>query len=70
MKSPSLDYVASSQRYDGLMPYRRIGASGLRMSALSMGFWWNFGADDDFYDCKRRVTYAFDHGITTFDLAN
>lgn len=40
------------------------------MSALSMGFWWNFGADDDFYDCKRRVTYAFDHGITTFDLAN
>jgi L-glyceraldehyde 3-phosphate reductase len=65
------NYIPSPSRYDeGLMPYRRCGRHGLRLSALSLGFWWNYGQDDDFADCRQRVLYAFDHGITTFDLAN
>lgn len=67
---PRKQYVADPSRYDGRMPYRRCGRSGLCLSALSLGFWWNFGEDETFASCHERVTYAFDHGITTFDLAN
>jgi L-glyceraldehyde 3-phosphate reductase len=63
-------YRPADDRYNGSMPYRRVGNSGLRLSALSLGFWWNFGEFDTLDSCKQRIHYAFDKGITTFDLAN
>ncbi|MET9799646.1 aldo/keto reductase [Streptomyces sp. NPDC006368] len=52
------------------MPYRRVGRSGLRLPALSLGLWHNFGTDRDFDGQRALVTRAFDLGVTHFDLAN
>lgn len=64
-------YIADPQRYskaDTL--YRRCGNSGVMLPKVSLGFWHNFG-DNDSYQRSRDIThYAFDHGITHFDLAN
>jgi L-glyceraldehyde 3-phosphate reductase len=57
-------------RYDGRMPYRRCGDSGLLLPAISLGCWHNFGAVDDFEESRRILRRAFDRGITHFDLAN
>jgi L-glyceraldehyde 3-phosphate reductase len=57
-------------RYDGRMPYRRCGDSGLLLPAISLGFWHNFGAVDDFEEARRIMHRAFDRGVTHFDLAN
>lgn len=57
-------------RYDGRMPYRRCGDSGLLLPAISLGFWHNFGHVDDFEEARRIMRRAFDRGITHFDLAN
>ncbi len=57
-------------RYDGQMPYRRVGRSGLVLPALSLGLWHNFGDADDKDEARKMIHYAFDHGITHFDLAN
>ncbi len=57
-------------RYDGRMPYRRCGDSGLLLPAISLGFWHNFGGVDDFEEARRLMRRAFDRGITHFDLAN
>lgn len=57
-------------RYDGRMPYRRCGDSGLMLPAISLGLWHNFGAIDDFEEARRMMRRAFDRGITHFDLAN
>lgn len=57
-------------RYDGRMPYRRCGDSGLMLPAVSLGCWHNFGAVDDFEEARRILRRAFDRGITHFDLAN
>lgn len=57
-------------RYNGQMPYRRVGKSGLVLPALSLGLWHNFGDADDKDEARRMIHYAFDHGITHFDLAN
>ena len=63
------DYRAASDRYDQ-MQYRRCGASGLMLPAISLGLWHNFG-DDTPHQVKRAICQtAFDHGITHFDLAN
>lgn len=63
-------YFADELRYDGGMEYKRCGRSGVLLPKVSLGFWHNFGGVDD-YDRSRRITrYAFDHGITHFDLAN
>ncbi len=59
----------SEPRYEA-MKYRRCGRSGLLLPEISLGFWHNFGADADFQKCRSIVEYAFDHGITCFDLAN
>lgn len=67
---PRKPYVADPSRYEKNMPYRRCGKWGLPLSALSLGFWWNFGDDETYSSCHRRVTTAFDNGITVFDLAN
>jgi len=68
---PILDqYVPDPSRYDGRMPYRRCGRSGLVLPAVSLGFWHNFG-DDKPLDSQRAIMRrAFDLGITHFDLAN
>jgi L-glyceraldehyde 3-phosphate reductase len=59
-----------SSRYDGRMPYRRCGDSGLKLPAVSLGFWHNFGHVDDLQEGRRIMHRAFDRGITHFDLAN
>jgi len=57
------------QRYDA-MSYRRCGRSGLKLPALSLGLWHNFGASDDYANSRNMVLRSFDAGITHFDLAN
>ena len=59
----------SPQRYE-TMEYRRCGRSGLKLPALSLGLWHNFGANDDFPNARDMVLRSFDAGITHFDLAN
>jgi L-glyceraldehyde 3-phosphate reductase len=64
-------YQPAEDRYDAdTMSYRRSGRSGILMSELSLGFWHNFGARDDYEKAKAMAHAAFDHGITCFDLAN
>lgn len=62
-------FMASEKRYD-TMPYRRLGASGLRLPAVSLGLWHNFGDTGRFETMREMCRTAFDHGITHFDLAN
>lgn len=62
-------YHAAETRYD-TMPYRRCGRSGLRLPAISLGLWQNFGGTDCFETGRDILRYAFDHGISHFDLAN
>jgi L-glyceraldehyde 3-phosphate reductase len=57
-------------RYNGQMPFRRVGRSGLVLPAISLGLWHNFGDADDKDEARKMIHYAFDHGITHFDLAN
>ena len=64
-----LNYSPSPERYDGRMPYRRCGESGLRLPSISLGMWHNFGSDDLNHH-KDLIFYAFDSGVTHFDLAN
>lgn len=59
-----------SHRYDGRMPYRRCGDSGLKLPTISLGLWQNFGNVNDFAESRRMLRRAFDQGITHFDLAN
>jgi L-glyceraldehyde 3-phosphate reductase len=59
----------AERRYEK-MDYRRCGRSGLKLSALSLGLWHNFGAKDDFANARDMVLRSFDAGITHFDLAN
>lgn len=62
-------YQANSERYNE-MQYRRCGESGLKLSALSLGLWHNFGDVDTFANYQKIICKAFDLGITHFDLAN
>lgn len=64
-------YVADAHRYDDFdRMYQRCGMSGVLLPKISLGFWHNFGGVDP-YERSRAIThYAFDHGITHFDLAN
>ena len=67
MKEP---YIADKDRYTNGMAYERCGRSGVLLPKVSLGFWHNFGSVDP-YERSREIThYAFDHGITHFDLAN
>ncbi len=59
----------SPTRYDD-MPYNRCGRSGLKLPAVSLGLWHNFGGVDTFENARAMVRRAFDLGITHFDLAN
>lgn len=62
-------YQASPGRY-AYMEYRRCGNSGLKLPALSLGLWHNFGRQDDYERCRSIVHTAFDSGINHIDLAN
>ena len=63
-------YTANENRYDNGMKYERCGRSGVLLPKVSLGFWHNFGSVDP-YERSREIThYAFNHGITHFDLAN
>ena len=62
-------YRADERRYE-TMQYNRVGRSGLRFPAVSLGFWHNFGSNGDYDNMKAMCRTAFDHGITQFDLAN
>ncbi|MEI6946992.1 L-glyceraldehyde 3-phosphate reductase [Paraflavisolibacter sp. H34] len=64
-----MQYTANSQRYQ-FMEYRRCGRSGLRLPALSLGLWHNFGHVDPLENCRAILRRAFDSGLTHFDLAN
>ena len=64
-------YTASANRYDNeTMGYNRCGRSGVLLPKVSLGFWHNFGAVDNYDNCKAIARHAFDNGITHFDLAN
>lgn len=62
-------YTASPHRYEK-MKYNRCGKSGLKLPAVSLGLWQNFGYGSDFATAEKMVRTAFDLGITHFDLAN
>lgn len=69
MTDSPLYYQAAPSRYDS-MEYRRTGRSGLKLPAVSLGLWHNFG-DDRTLDSQRAILRrAFDLGVTHFDLAN
>lgn len=63
-------YLANPTRYDGSMQYRYCGASGLKLPAVSLGLWHNFGHISSYESIKQMLFAAFDMGITHFDLAN
>lgn len=62
-------YQASPERYD-TMQYNRLGSSGLKLPAVSLGLWHNFGNSGRFDNIRKMCFTAFDNGITQFDLAN
>ncbi|MHA7110733.1 L-glyceraldehyde 3-phosphate reductase [Sunxiuqinia elliptica] len=64
-----MNYLANENRYDS-MKYNRCGRSGLKLSAVSLGLWHNFGGVDVFENGRSILRHAFDNGITHFDLAN
>ena len=68
-QDPNLPYQPNADRYTR-MAYPRCGASGVRLPALSLGLWHNFGAADSLVNARTMVQRAFDLGITQFDLAN
>jgi L-glyceraldehyde 3-phosphate reductase len=65
-----MSYEASADRYDKKMPYRRTGRSGLKLPAVSLGLWQNFGDESPVETQRAILRRAFDLGVTHFDLAN
>lgn len=65
-----MTYIANPERYNRNMPYPLCGKSGLKIPAVSLGLWHNFGHTDDFENARAIVEFAFDSGINHFDLAN
>ncbi|GAB2709768.1 L-glyceraldehyde 3-phosphate reductase [Arthrobacter bambusae] len=64
-----MTYSAATNRYES-MPYRRVGRSGLKLPAISLGLWHNFGDDKRFDEQRAILRRAFDLGVNHFDLAN
>lgn len=63
-------YKAADDRYESGMRYSRCGRSGILLPQISLGFWHNFGETSPLSRSKDIMRFAFDHGITSFDLAN
>src|SRR5262245_61623506 len=64
-----MSYTAAADRYESML-YNRCGRSGIRLPAVSLGLWHNFGGVDDYETGHAIVRRAFDRGVTHFDLAN
>jgi L-glyceraldehyde 3-phosphate reductase len=64
-----MSYTAAADRYESML-YNRCGRSGIRLPAVSLGLWHNFGGVDDYETGRAIVRRAFDRGVTHFDLAN
>ena len=64
-----MTYIAKNERYKDIS-YNRCGNSGLKLPAVSLGLWHNFGDDNSFENIQKMILHAFDKGITHFDLAN
>ena len=64
-----MTYIPSAERYSGMI-FNRCGRSGLKLPAISLGLWHNFGFKDNFDTARSMIRAAFDAGITHFDLAN
>jgi L-glyceraldehyde 3-phosphate reductase len=65
----AVPYLPAANRYERMV-YRRSGRSGLKLPAISLGLWWNFGGDRPLETSRAIVRRAFDLGVTHFDLAN
>jgi len=63
-------YKPAADRYTNTVGYEHCGKSGLQLPRISLGLWHNFGDVDDQDEALRMIQFAFDHGITHFDLAN
>ena len=63
-------YIPSSERYSNSVGYTQCGQSGLKLPRISLGLWHNFGDVDNLDEALKMLQFAFDHGITHFDLAN
>lgn len=63
-------YSPAPERYDNGMKFRRCGQSGILLPEISLGLWHNFGDMNTFANSQAMAHYAFDRGITHFDLAN
>ena len=66
----SISYTANEHRYDHPERFQRCGKSGILLPKVSLGLWKNFGATRPYIESEAILHYAFDHGITHFDLAN
>jgi L-glyceraldehyde 3-phosphate reductase len=64
------NYLADEKRYENGMQYARCGRSGVLLPKVSLGLWHNFGGIDPYERSRGIIRYAFDHGVTHFDLAN
>jgi L-glyceraldehyde 3-phosphate reductase len=64
-----MPYLAATDRYDSMV-YNRVGRSGLKLPAISLGWWYNFGGLDPLENGRAIARRAFDLGVTHFDLAN
>ncbi len=64
-----MPYLASETRYNSML-YNRVGYSGLKLPAISLGWWYNFGGRDNLENGRAIARRAFDMGVTHFDLAN
>jgi L-glyceraldehyde 3-phosphate reductase len=64
------NYIPATDRYSDSMSYNHCGKSGLKLPKISLGLWHNFGDVDDADEALKMIQFAFDHGITHFDLAN
>lgn len=63
------NYIANPKRYE-IIDYKRCGKSGIKLPLISLGLWHNFGEVDTFEKSRQILRFAFDNGITHFDLAN
>ena len=64
------EYIPNADRYDGRMPYRNCGRWGVKLPAITLGCWHNFGGESPTENQRDMIFSAFDAGITHFDLAN
>lgn len=70
IKDNTMSYLPANDRYDQKTNYRRCGRSGIKLPEISLGLWHNFGGVDVSENGRAMLRYAFDQGITHFDLAN